>query len=225
MSDDGDVTIAVTVSARTAAYLRALTRSSSVPDGTLEDVVSYLVHSAADGLRRPGAWERGWLTQAFGDFPDGPHTPGVPYSHLEPWSPVRVTEIDADAVSGTCKHCGDLVTYVLVTGGDFGSAWECLGCVAQWNEDRPPPEDLAVAALLAFCARAFDHREDRPRCSWCGCGLGARGDTCSPDAPGAYCAKCAAEIGPREVCANCNCTRDEHGEPGLLNGCPRFVEP
>jgi len=27
----------------------------------------HLVYSAADGMRRPGSWERGWLVQAFGD--------------------------------------------------------------------------------------------------------------------------------------------------------------
>lgn len=33
--------------------------------GCVEDVVGHLVQSAADGIRRPGAWERGWLLQAF----------------------------------------------------------------------------------------------------------------------------------------------------------------
>jgi hypothetical protein len=30
-------------------------------------VVHHLVHSAVDGMRRPGSWERGWVAQAFGD--------------------------------------------------------------------------------------------------------------------------------------------------------------
>ena len=31
----------------------------------------HLIHSATDGVRRPGAWERGWVNQAFGyDFED-----------------------------------------------------------------------------------------------------------------------------------------------------------
>jgi len=31
----------------------------------------HLIHSAADGVRRPGAWERSWLNQAFGyEFED-----------------------------------------------------------------------------------------------------------------------------------------------------------
>lgn len=32
-----------------------------------------------------------------------------------------------------------------------------------------------------------------------------------------------AELGG-DTCANCNCTREEHGAPGLLNGCPTFLE-
>jgi hypothetical protein len=49
-------------------YLRALGKSCAVGGkGTVEDVLLHLAHSAADGVRRPGAWERGWLTQAFSD--------------------------------------------------------------------------------------------------------------------------------------------------------------
>lgn len=36
------------------------------PAVQVESVVRYLVVCAADGVRRPGAWERGWLEQAFG---------------------------------------------------------------------------------------------------------------------------------------------------------------
>lgn len=35
--------------------------------GTVENVIQKLVDHAAQGVRRPGAWERGWLMQAFGD--------------------------------------------------------------------------------------------------------------------------------------------------------------
>ena len=161
-----DVTISITVDARTAAYLRALTRSSSVPEGTLEDVVAYLVHSAADGLRRPGAWERGWLEQAFGDFPEGMQTEGVHYSHLEPWEPLRIDQLE---VFETCAKCGcDAEVHVTQW-----CAWECLGCLiaerdagAGLGSSHPaheiPAEDLAVASLLAFAARCFE-REDRNR--------------------------------------------------------------
>jgi hypothetical protein len=33
-------------------------------------VLAYLVACASDGMRRPGSWERGWLAQAFGDWPE-----------------------------------------------------------------------------------------------------------------------------------------------------------
>lgn len=33
----------------------------------LEDVVAELADHAQQGVYRPGAWERGWLCQAFGD--------------------------------------------------------------------------------------------------------------------------------------------------------------
>lgn len=33
---------------------------------TVKDVVEQLARSAAAGVRRPGSWERGWLTQATG---------------------------------------------------------------------------------------------------------------------------------------------------------------
>ena len=38
------------------------------PDA-VEFVLEMLASSAADGVRRPGSWERGWVAQAFGyDF-------------------------------------------------------------------------------------------------------------------------------------------------------------
>ncbi len=33
-------------------------------------VLEHLASSAADGVRRPGAWERGWVEQAFGGWND-----------------------------------------------------------------------------------------------------------------------------------------------------------
>lgn len=33
---------------------------------TAQAVLEHLAHSAIDGVRRPGSWERGWLHQAFG---------------------------------------------------------------------------------------------------------------------------------------------------------------
>ena len=34
--------------------------------GCVRNVLDHLMHSAIDGVRRPGAWERQWLYQAFG---------------------------------------------------------------------------------------------------------------------------------------------------------------
>ena len=34
--------------------------------GEPKEVVTQLIHSAVEGIRRPGAWERNWLIQAFG---------------------------------------------------------------------------------------------------------------------------------------------------------------
>ncbi len=36
----------------------------------VEGVLSHLAHSAADGVRRPGAWERSWVEQCFGPVDD-----------------------------------------------------------------------------------------------------------------------------------------------------------
>lgn len=60
--------ITVEVDEKTLALLGVLGKGHAMGgNGSPSDVVAHLVHSAADGVRRPGAWERGWLTQAFGD--------------------------------------------------------------------------------------------------------------------------------------------------------------
>lgn len=45
--------------------------------------IRHLIASAADGVLRPGSWERGWLIQAFGDIDTEPHRDGVSY-HEQP---------------------------------------------------------------------------------------------------------------------------------------------
>jgi hypothetical protein len=50
-------------------YLRLLGRAwwpNADEETQLANVLGHLASSAADGLRRPGAWERGWVLQAFG---------------------------------------------------------------------------------------------------------------------------------------------------------------
>lgn len=49
----------------TIAYLQVLTDEVAHP--ALKDVLEHLAHSAADGVMRPGAWERAWVQQCFGD--------------------------------------------------------------------------------------------------------------------------------------------------------------
>jgi hypothetical protein len=62
------ITLTITIGEETYRYLRALTKSCAVGgSGTVEDVLGHLIHSVADGVRRPGAWERSWLTPAFSD--------------------------------------------------------------------------------------------------------------------------------------------------------------
>jgi hypothetical protein len=51
--------VTIELDQNTVAYLKLLD-----PSGP-EAALSHLAHSAADGIRRPGAWERGWLGQAF----------------------------------------------------------------------------------------------------------------------------------------------------------------
>lgn len=48
------------------ALLEVLTRGDYTPD-SVEGVISQLIDHAQQGVYRPGAWERDWLRQAFGD--------------------------------------------------------------------------------------------------------------------------------------------------------------
>lgn len=62
------VRLALDLTEEDVAFLRLLATSDRCGDkGTIEDVVEALVFSAIDGVRRPGAWEREWVTQVFGD--------------------------------------------------------------------------------------------------------------------------------------------------------------
>lgn len=65
--------ITVEVDAEVFEALRVLAKSFAIGLNSSADrrdpvraVVNHLVHSAADGVRRPGSWERGWVEQAFG---------------------------------------------------------------------------------------------------------------------------------------------------------------
>jgi len=59
--------ITVELDDETIRYLAVLGKSTAVPDGGPAEVLAHLACSAADGVRRPGAWERNWVIQCFGD--------------------------------------------------------------------------------------------------------------------------------------------------------------
>lgn len=48
-------------------------------DGDVRQLIYALVDHARQGVYRPGAWERGWLEQAFGDEWTDKLEPGDPY--------------------------------------------------------------------------------------------------------------------------------------------------
>jgi len=74
--------ITITVPDEIYEYLWVLSSSHAVPSGGVTAVLQHLVRSAADGVRRPGSWERQWINQAFGGGydhhlaidPDAPHS-------------------------------------------------------------------------------------------------------------------------------------------------------
>jgi hypothetical protein len=59
-------TITVEVNDVVYGLLEALAHGTD-SQHTVEDVVSKLIDHAQQGVYRPGAWERAWLEQAFGD--------------------------------------------------------------------------------------------------------------------------------------------------------------
>lgn len=60
------VSVTLELSQRVARLLTVLTTGDYAPDD-LHGVIMKLVDHAQQGVYRPGAWERGWLEQAFGD--------------------------------------------------------------------------------------------------------------------------------------------------------------
>lgn len=48
---------------------KVTTMHRATPEERVQSVLESLAYAALDGMRRPGSWERGWVTQAFGsDF-------------------------------------------------------------------------------------------------------------------------------------------------------------
>lgn len=71
ISEGGKYLNTLTLNTEDAKRLKALASSHAVKSGDVAQVVAYLIHSAVDGVRRPGSWERNWLLVAFGEFEDG----------------------------------------------------------------------------------------------------------------------------------------------------------
>lgn len=76
--------ITIELTTETVTYLQVLVGTFACPD--LEGVIEHLAHSAAAGIRRPAAWERAWLMQAFGDDWEDKceQVPGIEYAQLRP---------------------------------------------------------------------------------------------------------------------------------------------
>ena len=67
-------TITITMSATVYSLLKVLDER-----GNVEEVINLLVDHAQQGVYRPGAWERDWLCQVFGDDWIQHLEPGDPY--------------------------------------------------------------------------------------------------------------------------------------------------
>lgn len=72
--------ITIDVDEETGLALEGLARHAHIALGeqptSVTDVLEHLVQSVSAGVRRPGAWERSWLRQAFADDWE---------AHLEPY--------------------------------------------------------------------------------------------------------------------------------------------
>lgn len=82
--------ITVTVSDTVHALLNVLADTQN--DSSAAVVVAQLIDHAQQGVYRPGAWERDWLCQAFGDAWLARLEPGDPYRRPEPVGKLSVCE-------------------------------------------------------------------------------------------------------------------------------------
>jgi hypothetical protein len=75
-------TITIEVDESIYGLLEVLTHGEYAPD-SVEGVVLQLIDRAQQGVYRPGAWERDWLCQAFGDDWTAYLEPGDPYGRKD----------------------------------------------------------------------------------------------------------------------------------------------
>jgi hypothetical protein len=71
----------VTVEMNDTVY--ALLRTLSEAPAGVDDVILKLIDHAQQGVYRPGSWERGWLSQAFGLDWEQKLEPGDPYGRTD----------------------------------------------------------------------------------------------------------------------------------------------
>jgi hypothetical protein len=60
------LTVSIEIGEDDFKLLEALTRGKWPAAETVAGVIEHLARHAADGVRRPGAWERDWLIQCVG---------------------------------------------------------------------------------------------------------------------------------------------------------------
>lgn len=78
------VCVRVELSEDTAEYLQVLAHANGY---RISDLLAYLGASAADGMRRPGSWEREWLSHAFFEedwLAQMEQIPDIHYAQLRP---------------------------------------------------------------------------------------------------------------------------------------------
>lgn len=79
----GDITITITLSPVQHALLKTLTHDPLGPQN-VRGVILELLDHAEQGVYRPGAWERGWLAQAFGESFEEHLEAGDPWGRDKP---------------------------------------------------------------------------------------------------------------------------------------------
>ena len=78
------VSVTVDLDPEVHAYLLVLARANYGVADSVPELLRWLARCAADGMRRPGSWERGWLVQACGDEWEQllEQVPELPYRQL-----------------------------------------------------------------------------------------------------------------------------------------------
>lgn len=93
MTADGMRPVVLSLPEKTAHLLETLSSQGSV-----EEVLELLASLVADGVRRPGSWERGWIRHAFGDDFEG-------RLEVDPEASWRCRPKQLQLVRG-CDECG-----------------------------------------------------------------------------------------------------------------------